>query len=91
MFTSQLLESAKDELSFRTVVRDLHNKCHSLQIVLLNPNAWSYAGFCLHALEPAPKINVYPVIKVLFSANNNDVELETRSAFQLSYLTKPDV
>nr|GMC66180.1 uncharacterized protein LOC109167581 [Ipomoea batatas]GMD43119.1 uncharacterized protein LOC109167581 [Ipomoea batatas] len=79
MFTSQLLESAKDELSFRTVVRDLHNKCHSLQIVLLNPNAWSYAGFCLHALEPAPKINVYPVIKVLFSANNNDVELETRS------------
>ncbi|XP_031107214.1 uncharacterized protein LOC116011922 [Ipomoea triloba] len=79
MFTSQLLESAKDELSFRTVVRDLHNKCHSLQIVLLNPNAWSYAGFCLHALEPAPKINVYPVIKVLFSANNNDVQLETRS------------
>nr|GMC62667.1 uncharacterized protein LOC109167581 [Ipomoea batatas] len=54
MFTSQLLESAKDELSFRTVVRDLHNKMSFPTNCSLESNAWSYAGiFCLHALEPA--------------------------------------
>ncbi|CAH9087089.1 unnamed protein product [Cuscuta epithymum] len=79
MFTRQLLESANDELSFRTVVRDLQNHHHSLQIVLLNPNIWSHAGFCLLAIEPVPKINVYPVIKVLFSPNINDVQLEPRN------------
>ncbi|RAL46552.1 hypothetical protein DM860_004831 [Cuscuta australis] len=79
VFTSQLLGSAKDELSFRTVVRDLHNQYHSLQIVLLNPNTWNQAGLCLHAIEPVPKINVYPAIKVLFSPNISDVQLEPRN------------
>ncbi|CAM8942004.1 unnamed protein product [Rhodiola kirilowii] len=33
MFTSQLLECAKDELMFRTLVRDLNSKAPALQIV----------------------------------------------------------
>ncbi|KAJ6367154.1 hypothetical protein OIU77_003516 [Salix suchowensis] len=57
MFTSQLVESAKDELSFRTVVRDLRTKSPMLQIVLVNPNSWccsdcsSYTKSQLRVLE----------------------------------------
>ncbi|CAM8945394.1 unnamed protein product [Rhodiola kirilowii] len=46
MFTSQLLECAKDELMFRTLVRDLNSKAPALQIVILNPNCWSYSSCC---------------------------------------------
>ncbi|XP_021273814.1 uncharacterized protein LOC110408968 [Herrania umbratica] len=69
MFTNQLLENAKDELSFRTVVRDLKTKSPLLQIVLLNPNSWCCSGYCLDsasAMESSLKLDLLPVIKVLF-------------------------
>lgn len=78
MFSRQLLEAAQDELIFRTVVRDIHTKRPLSQIVLLNPNAWCYNGCCMHNMESVAKINMYPVVKLLFSANINDTELEPR-------------
>ncbi|KAJ8549169.1 hypothetical protein K7X08_032876 [Anisodus acutangulus] len=78
MFSRQLLEAAQDELSFRTVVRDIHTKSPLSQIVLLNPNAWSYNGCSMHDMEPVAKIIMYPAVKLLFSANIKDMELETR-------------
>ncbi|KAK9066868.1 hypothetical protein SSX86_014191 [Deinandra increscens subsp. villosa] len=78
MFTSQLLESAKDELSFRTVVRDLQTRYPMLQIVLLNPDSWCSSGDCLDEMIPIPNINMYPVIKVLFSNCSNSTESQLR-------------
>ncbi|XP_048493745.1 uncharacterized protein LOC104895074 isoform X2 [Beta vulgaris subsp. vulgaris] len=68
MFTCQLLESAKDELSFRSVVKDLKTKSSLVHIVLLNPNSWCCSGYCSEdTVEPFVKINLHPVVKVLFS------------------------
>ncbi|KAI7737307.1 hypothetical protein M8C21_031405 [Ambrosia artemisiifolia] len=78
MFTSQLLESAKDELSFRTVVRNLQTRSPMLQIVLLNPNTWCSFGDCLDAMIPIPNITMYPMVKVLFSNCSNSTESELR-------------
>ncbi|XP_027770990.1 uncharacterized protein LOC107012720 isoform X2 [Solanum pennellii] len=86
MFSRQLLEAAQDELTFRTVVRDIHTKRALSQIVLLNPNAWCYSGYCVHNMEPVAKINMYPVVKLLFSANINDTELEPRLSSSISAL-----
>ncbi|KAL5752596.1 hypothetical protein ACOSQ2_023103 [Xanthoceras sorbifolium] len=82
MFTTQLLESAKDELSFRTVVRDLKTKSPMVQIVLLNPNSWCCTGYCLDSDSPIGstlKLDLHPIIKVLFSdcSNNSESELRT--------------
>ncbi|KAL6505855.1 hypothetical protein OROHE_023234 [Orobanche hederae] len=76
MFASQLLESAEDELSFRTIVRDMQTKSPVLQIVLLNPNTWVCAG-SLGPEEPAAKSVMHPSIKVLFSASGHDVEFDS--------------
>lgn len=78
MFTNLLLESAKDELSFRTVVRDLQTKQPMLQIVLLNPNSWCCAGYCLGTVEQVPKVNMYPTIKLLFSDCSKSNECQLR-------------
>lgn len=78
MFAIQLLESAKDELSFRTVVRDMQTKCPMLQIVLLNPDSWCCSGCCLYSTESASRRSMYPTIKVLFSACCNEEENESR-------------
>ncbi|XP_027179000.1 uncharacterized protein LOC113777965 [Coffea eugenioides] len=78
MFAIQLLESAKDELSFRTVVRDMQTKYPMLQIVLLNPDSWCCSGCCLYSTESASRKSMYPTIKVLFSACCNDEENESR-------------
>lgn len=77
MFASQLLESAEDELSFRTIVRDMQTKSPILQIVLLNPNSWGCAG-SLNPVEQAAKLVMYPTIKVLFSSTSNGKELDSR-------------
>lgn len=77
MFASQLLESAEDELSYRTIVRDIQDKSPKLQIVLLNPNSWGCAGIC-HSAEPAVKLVMFPSIKVLFSASGHDMEFDSR-------------
>lgn len=78
MFSSQLLECAKDELSFRTVVRDLQTKRPVLQIVLLNPNTWCSFGYCSSTVEQVPRINLYPAIKLLFSDCNESEECDLR-------------
>lgn len=78
MFSSQLLECAKDELSFRTVVRDLQTKRPMLKIVLLNPNSWCCFGYCSSTVEQAPRINMSPAIKLLFSDCSRSDESELR-------------
>lgn len=75
MFASQLLENAEDELSFRTIVRDMQTKLPVLQIVLLNPNSWGCAG-SLPPAEPADKLVLCPVIRVLFSAAGHGMEFD---------------
>lgn len=85
MFSNQILDNAKDELSFRTVVRDLKTKSLMLQIVLVNTNSWCCTGYCLGtegSLEPAPKTDLQPVIKVLFSECCNISESQKRLVYQ---------
>ncbi|KAL3615454.1 hypothetical protein CASFOL_041115 [Castilleja foliolosa] len=77
MFASQLLESAEDELSFKTIVRDMQTKSPLLQIILLNPNTWGCAG-SLNSDEPAAKLVMHPNVKVLFSASGNGMEVDSR-------------
>lgn len=70
MFTNQLLENAQDELSFRTVVRDLQTRSAMLQIIVLNPSSWCCNGYCLSTektTEQVAKVDLFPTIKVLFS------------------------
>ncbi|XP_058087850.1 uncharacterized protein LOC131234878 [Magnolia sinica] len=81
VFVNQLLESAADELSFRTVVRDLRTKSPMLQIVVLNSKAWSCTGYCLdteNGTGPGSKIDLHPVVKVVFSDCSNATEAESR-------------
>ncbi|XP_015889905.1 uncharacterized protein LOC107424576 isoform X1 [Ziziphus jujuba] len=82
MFSDQLLDNAKDELSFRTVVRDLKTKSLMLQIVLVNTNCWSCTGYCLGTegiSEPPSKIDLQPIIKVLFSECCNITKSQIRT------------
>lgn len=81
LFANQLLECANDQLSFRTVVRDLKIRSPMLQIVLINTNSWSCTGNCLAKqsnTEPVPKIDLHPVIKVLFSQCSSSTESQLR-------------
>ncbi|EYU31180.1 hypothetical protein MIMGU_mgv1a005420mg [Erythranthe guttata] len=78
IFASQLLESARDELSFRTIVRDMQTKSPLLQIVLLNPNSWGCAG-SLHPTGPSPQLILYPIIKTLFTSASHGMELDLRT------------
>ncbi|CAM8948426.1 unnamed protein product [Rhodiola kirilowii] len=78
MFTSQLLECAKDELMFRTLVRDLNSKAPALQIVMLNPNCWSYSSCCSNTSKPVSNIELRPVMKVLFSHSNDFTDSQMR-------------
>lgn len=88
MFTNLLLESAKDELSFRTTVRDLQTKQPVLQIVLLNPNLWCCSGYCLDSVEQVPKINMYPTIKLLFSDCSKRDECQSRLVDRSDFMTQ---
>ncbi|EPS62368.1 hypothetical protein M569_12423, partial [Genlisea aurea] len=71
-FASQLLESAEDELSYRTIVRDLKTKSSFLYIVLLNPNLRGCFGN-LGAVGTHPKLVLNPVIKVLYAENDTEL------------------
>lgn len=78
MFANKLIECANDESSFRFVVMDLKAKSPTLQIILINPDTWSIAGDCSSIEDPeVPKLQLQPVIKVLFS------ECSTATEFQL--------
>ncbi|XP_030501892.2 uncharacterized protein LOC115717093 [Cannabis sativa] len=82
LFSTQLLDCAKDELSFRTVARDLKTRVPILQVVLTNSNSWSCTGYCsstTSCMEPAPKLDLQPVIKVLFSECSKYTESEIRT------------
>ncbi|XP_077244284.1 HECT-like ubiquitin-conjugating enzyme (E2)-binding protein [Tasmannia lanceolata] len=82
VFVNRLMESATDELSFRTVVRDLRTKNPMLQIVLLNSKAWCCTGYCLDSengtTEPVSKMDLHPVVKVSFSECSTFPEAESR-------------
>ena len=82
MFTNQLLDFAKDELSYRTVVRDLKTNIPMLLIVIVNTNSWSCTGSCLSkqsSAEVVPKLDLHPVVKVLFTEGSSKTESEIRS------------
>ncbi|KAK6922672.1 Ubiquitin-conjugating enzyme E2-binding protein [Dillenia turbinata] len=81
MFSNQLVENAKDELSYRTLVRDLSSRVPMLQIVVLNPYSWCCTGFCdciRDIGEPDLKMDLRPFMKVLFSDCRDDPESELR-------------
>lgn len=81
MFTNQLLDFAKDELSYRTVVRDLKTNIPMLLIVIMNTNSWSCTGSCLSkqsSAEAVPKLDLHPVVKVLFTEGSSKTESEIR-------------
>lgn len=89
MCANQLMECAKDESSFRFVIRDLTTKSPVLQIVLLNPDTWSCSGNCSSTedKDPVPKLQLRPVIKVLFSDCKDATESQLRSVIKLSLLS----
>uniref|UniRef100_A0A2P2KK69 Uncharacterized protein LOC105126637 isoform X1 n=3 Tax=Rhizophora mucronata TaxID=61149 RepID=A0A2P2KK69_RHIMU len=81
MFTNQLVESAKEELSFRTIIRDLSTKSPTLHVVLLNPNSWCCSGVIAETgrtMESISKLDLHPVIKVLFSDCGSITESQPR-------------
>lgn len=78
MFASQLVESAKDELLFRIVVRDLKTKSLMLQVVLLNPNSWCCAGYCFGPSNPVLKLDLLPVIKVQYADGSEATDDQLR-------------
>lgn len=90
MFANQLLESANEESSFRTVVKELKTKSPMLHIVLINSNSWSCSGYCLgmeDTAELVPKVDLNPIIKVLFSDCNKSAESHLRLFRNYSYLS----
>ncbi|CAN6230216.1 unnamed protein product [Urochloa humidicola] len=80
VFVNLLLEVAEDEISFRTVVRDLKSKRPILQLVLLSSKAWLSSGCCYEndmdgshgtaALQPS--------VKLLYSDYSNASEADLR-------------
>ncbi|PIA52778.1 hypothetical protein AQUCO_01000564v1 [Aquilegia coerulea] len=93
VFMHQLMESADDELSFRTVVRDLSTRLPLLQIVLLNTDAWRCTGCCLDIednVRPVSKIDLQRVVKVLFSDCSNNTEAQSRMLKEWSTKNQAD-
>lgn len=89
MFANKLIECANDESSFRFLVIDLKEKSPALQITLINPDTWSISGDCfITADSEVPKLQLQPVIKVLFSECSTDKELQLRLAINLSLLAQ---
>lgn len=81
IFVNQLMENSRDELSFRTVVRDLTTRSPLLQIVLLNSDAWICTGFCVELEETVPQTDLHHAVKVLFSDYSNASEVKSRSVY----------
>ncbi|CAH2045330.1 unnamed protein product [Thlaspi arvense] len=68
MFTNQLVECAKEELSFHVLVKDLTTKSPLFRIVVLNPSSWSSTGLCSSRDEAGSStLELSPIVKVLFS------------------------
>ncbi|XP_031476475.1 uncharacterized protein LOC116248044 [Nymphaea colorata] len=88
MFSSQLLESAADELSFHTVVRDVNTKARRLHLILLNSEAWCCTGSLWDADNesqgPGSMPVLQPMIKVLFYDYTNSGESDSRIIEQVA-------
>lgn len=84
-----LLESAEDELSFRTVVKDLRTKYPMLQLVLLSSKAWYSSSYCSENVKEGPlhASDLQPVVKVLYSDCSTASQLSSRYyVFLLTFL-----
>lgn len=73
MFINQLVECAKEELSFHVLVKDLTTKSPLFNIVILNPNTFSSTGLCSSRDEPGSTLELSPIVKVLFSDCSSSV------------------
>jgi hypothetical protein len=82
LFVNLLLEIAEDEISFRTVVRDLKTKRPKLQIVLLSSKAWLFSGYCYENDMDGSHgtAHLQPTVKVLYSNCSNSSEADLRYA-----------
>ncbi|TVU33515.1 hypothetical protein EJB05_25338, partial [Eragrostis curvula] len=80
LFVNLLLEIAEDEISFRTVVRDLETKRPILQLVLLSSKAWLCSGYSyendMDGLHGAADLQ--PRVKVLYSNCSDASESDIR-------------
>jgi hypothetical protein len=80
LFVNLLLEIAEDEISFRTLVRDLETKRPVLQLVLLSSKAWLFSGCCyendVNCLLGAADLQ--PSVKLMYSNCCNASELDER-------------
>ncbi|KAG8058041.1 hypothetical protein GUJ93_ZPchr0002g24298 [Zizania palustris] len=81
LFVNLLLEVAEDEISFRTVVRDLKTKRPTLQIVLISSKAWLLSGYCYENDMDGSHGAAYlqPAVKILYSNCSNASEEDLRS------------
>ncbi|GAB2279514.1 hypothetical protein Dimus_014154 [Dionaea muscipula] len=98
MFANHLLESATNELSFQTGIRDLKSGSMMMRITILNPDSWCCSGYCFESYSAVlfQKVNLHPVIKVLFSnccdnpeIMRNSDEGETKRQADEVFMLKP--
>jgi hypothetical protein len=80
LFVNLLLEIAEDEISFRTVVRDLKTKMPMLQIVLLSSKTWLFSGYCYENDTDSSHgtAHLQPTVKLLYSNCSNASEADLR-------------
>jgi hypothetical protein len=80
LFVNLLLEIAEDEISFRTVVRDLKTKRPVLQIVLLSSKTWLFSGYCYENDTDGSHgtAHLQPTVKLLYSNCSNASEADLR-------------
>lgn len=89
MFANKLIECANDESAFRFLVIDLKAKCPTLQIILMNPDTWSISADCFITEDSeVPKLQLQPIIKVLFSECGNATEFHLRLVVNLSLVLR---
>ncbi|PWZ28567.1 hypothetical protein Zm00014a_020264 [Zea mays] len=81
VFVNLLLEVAEDEISFRTVVRDLKTKRPMLQLVLLSSKAWLSSGCCYENDTNGSHgtTDLQPSVKLLYSDYRNASEADLRT------------
>lgn len=80
VFVNMLLEVAEDEISFRTVVRDLKTKRPILQLVLLSSKAWLSSGYCYENDMDGSHgtADLQHSVKLLYSDYSNASEADLR-------------
>ncbi|XP_052141254.1 uncharacterized protein LOC127761076 [Oryza glaberrima] len=86
LFVNLLLEVAEDEISFRTLVRDLKTKRPILQIVLLSSKAWLFSGYCYENDMDGSHgaAHLQPSVKILYSNCSNALEEDLRTVEEWS-------